>query len=77
MTSKESPFGYNYFYTASDITKMNVGEMVDVSAVITKNFTDNKNTYSEGTYTGQASVETKSVDNKTVYYLKPIYSSLK
>ena len=56
---------------------MNVGEMVDVSAVITKNFTDNENTYSEGTYTGQASVETKSVDNITVYYLKPIYSSLK
>ena len=77
LTSKKSPFGYNYFYTASDITKMNVGEMVDVSAVITKNFTDNKNTYSEGTYTGQASVETKSVDGETLYYLKPIYSSLK
>lgn len=68
---------YNFLYSASDITKMNVGNTVDISVVATKDFKVNGTTYSEGTYTGQASVETKSVDGETVYYLKPIYSSLK
>lgn len=77
FTSKQSPYGYNYFYTAADITKMNVGDTVNVSAVITKDFKVDNNKYTEGTYTGQATVEKKTVEGKTVYYIKPIYSSLK